>query len=181
MAFRIEHYRKIDGVRTFPDSYIAWVYQRLLNDGSIESIFYDGSVRNAQDFIRVLKRSVTIIAFQNADPIALSWVNDFHHKWGQLHFAFMSTMWGRHDEQEQVANLILREFLYRKCLNGQFCFDALLGVVPVRNRKAWAFVERTQPKIIGVMPYGVWVAESGQSEAARMVVHTRETVNENLY
>lgn len=135
-----------------PDPYLGQVYRRLVMEGTVHWIFYDGSVRNTSEFIDFLKKeehSVYFVKFIGED-VGFFWVSRFVQKSAFINYCFYKSFWGR--KSLQIGRNCIDYLLHLKNERGDYSIDVLLGLTPVNNKLAVSFLKKHGMVIIGKIP-----------------------------
>lgn len=175
MSFEMIPYVEWDGVRTFPDKYMKGLYEQCVDEGHAETVFYEGTVRNADDFIVALKESVCWVVARGNVAVAVVWLNRHEGHFARMHWVVFADCPRR--ELFELGRFTSRSILSRKNKSGQFLFDMLLGYVPVRNTVAIKYVLKCGGSLIGELPNGAWIANEQRSVPVAVVAITRETMS----
>jgi len=171
-------YIEKDGIPNMPDSFLASCYNTLESDGISKIAFYDGSVRCANDFVKMFKRKdqLLFVVFRDDKPIMIAWLNTFEGKRAQGHFAMFKC--GLCKETTRIGKMVLDYILNIKGENG-FVFDVVYGITPTSNKLACRAVKKVFDfsAIIPNFCYNFWT----QTACGGMVSYkTRAGKNEDL-
>lgn len=166
-------YAAVDGIRTFRDSEIAELYERLLAEGGAH-VFRDGTVASAAEFLRMAKAPgvVLYVAYVRGKLAGVVWLNRFQARFAQCSFFVFREFWGR--AALGLGRHCLRELLHARDAEGRHHLDMLVGITPADNRAAVGFALRCGWRRRGVLPWGVYDAASGASAPAVLTTATRE-------
>ncbi|WP_320008453.1 hypothetical protein [Maridesulfovibrio sp.] len=179
MSFEMFPYMEWDGVRTYPDRYMAGLYQQCVDEGHAEIVFYEGTVRNAAEFVAALKKSVCWVVLKDDVAVALVWLNRQEGRFARMHWVVFNTCPRKHIFE--MGLFVNNCILHMKDKDGNYVYDMLLGLIPVRNKVAIKFVEKCGGKICGEVPNGAWIAREGKSENVALISLTRELLYESLH
>ncbi|WP_321404022.1 hypothetical protein [Maridesulfovibrio sp.] len=175
MSFEMIPYVEWDGVRTFPDKYMSGLYEQCVDEGHAQTVFYEGTVRNADDFLAALKKSVCWVIAWNDVAVAIVWLNRHEGRFARMHFIVFNDCPRR--KLIDLGRFTYRSLLALKEKSGLFCFDMLLGHVPVRNRVAVKYVLKCGGSLIGELPNGAWMADERRSVPVAVLAITREMLS----
>lgn len=167
-------YSEIDGQRNFKDSEIMSLYDRMVSEGTAETVFSDGTIQNREQFLFEMKsdRSQLYLLIEE-EPVAVVWLNRFEGKTARFHFCAFSKIWGK--KTIEAGQFICSEILNYK-IGEKYIFDALLGRIPVSNKIAVDFLKRMGAVLVGDIPYGHWNDKAKKSESCFMVYMDREVL-----
>lgn len=171
-------YIEIDGQRNRKDSYIKRLYEQMVEDGTVNSVFSDGQINNADQFLHAMKTSCKLSIVVEEEPIAIVWLNRFEGKTARLHFCFFKKAWGA--RSVEIGRFIVSQLLdysYEK----EYIYDSLIGYIPVSNKPAIGFFKKLGVKFVGELPEGHWNHFKQQSEPALVVYMNRGCLSEDLH
>jgi len=172
-------YCEIDGVRTFTDSEIVDIYNRMKANDTVDGVFIDEQIVSADDFLRVMKygENHLYLVLDDDRIVAFFWLNRFEGKTARLHFGFLDL--GRKDKVD-IGKQCVEEVLALTDNMNEYVFDMLIGVTPISNKAACKYVQAVGLKKIGVLPFGVYNRFTRKSEAAMIGYLSREVDNESV-
>ncbi|MFA7256045.1 MAG: hypothetical protein WC047_00520 [Kiritimatiellales bacterium] len=138
---KIIPYIVVDGIPTMPDSFLAGLYNNLVGDGIEKLAFSDGSVRCADDFVRLFKSGSQLLFVLTRDesPLVVGWINTFEGKRAQIHFSVFKRGIGR-DHIALGKKMIGHCFSLQ--INGEFLFDVFYGITPTSNKLACRYAKK---------------------------------------
>jgi hypothetical protein len=168
-------YVEVDGVWTFRDSEIKNIYDTMVQDGTAEAVFCDGSVHNRDEFQWCMKRgdsTLYVAQLDNGAVVGIGWLNRFQYHFCQGHFCFMKKFW-KNPILITAARMMIRTMFKTQDVN------MMLGILPYANRHALPFIEKSGADLIGTLPYGSWNQKEQKSEDAILFQFTRDK-HENL-
>lgn len=137
-------YTHIDGVPTLRDSDLEALYLQVLEEGKVEDVWYDGSVRCPEDFIAFFKRGsfhLHLVQNEKRETIAFFWISDLEEHTCRIHFCGFKKHWKSFIRAGEAALKFLSPH-----------FVLIRGVTPVSNKMACKFIQRVGMKTLGVMP-----------------------------
>ncbi len=141
-----------DCTLNYSDEYFAHVYRRLVREETVYKIFYDGSVRNTNDFIKFIRDKKNELFFVEYDgkEVGFFWLTKFREKSAFINYCFYKRFWGEkalHISKSCIGFLFNRIDAY-----GDHILDVLLGLTPVTNKLAITFLLKNGMKVIGKIP-----------------------------
>jgi hypothetical protein len=166
---KIIQYGHIDGIPTFRDSSIMGLYDRMEKDQTDKIVFHDGSIRNRDEFLSLMKRSVLAVAMIGETPLGFGWLTDIYMKRAQAHFCMFSEVWGHAVE----IGIALVEYLSEIQYQGDYLTNVLIGYVPSSNKAAIKFAQLCGGKVLGEIPQAAYFEDKGKSEPATIVYYQR--------
>lgn len=159
-------YSAIDGIATFPDSFIRGLFGRMQEEGLADIVFYDGEATNADDFLRIMKfqsNMLTVIEFQG-EIAGLYWLNNFEQRKAEFHFCFFENLRG--GSALQAGEKIRSALFSMKDKDGEPLFDLFYGLTEVENKPAQKWCERMGFEFLGILPSALWNARLQKSVPA---------------
>lgn len=152
------------------------VYARIREEGTADTVFYDGTVTNENEFVAEVLRpgSLPFLVFWEGKEAGLAWFNDIEGRSARGHFVFFREFWG-HKISAAIGRKIFSHILTLRDERG-YLLDVLLGKLPARNCLAWRLGLLCGAREVGTIPNGVYMAGSGKSENAKLAAVTRETL-----
>lgn len=150
------------------------VYDGLVSDGLLNSLFHDGSVRTRDAFWDELIRPgcLPFVVMQGGEVAACSWLNNIHGRAAQTHFVIFRRFWGRR-LHESIGRHLYRYILTRQDDQGHL-FDCLYGITPENNALAWRAALRCGWRRSGLIPHYCLMSDTGESVSGVVTVATRE-------
>ncbi len=167
-------YIEIDGQRNFKDSEILLLYDRMVEDGTVNTVFQDGIINCREDFLHEMKTSSRLHIVVDEEPVSIVWLNRFEGKTARLHFCFFKKAWG--ERSVEIGRFICRELLQYQ-IEGEYIFDALIGRIPAGNKAAIGFFKKVGVEFIGELPEGHWNDFKKRSESCFVVYINRRCLD----
>jgi len=173
MKVKLLPFCTVDGIPTFKDSEIGYLYTMLEKEGRAEAAFCDGSARDAEEFIQLMKsedNKLWVVTVENKIK-GIAWLNNFRQTSAFGHFAFYKTA----ASALKIARETMRQLIYMK--NGdEFVFSVLMGFVSANNKKAVEFIKRMGMTVIGEVPDAVFDYYDQKTYNAVLFYITRKEV-----
>ena len=137
----------VDGIPTMRDSDLRLLFEKMADDGTDQIVFYDGMIKTWVDWIEFIKMpsNMLFVVYENENPIACGWLNNFRHKIAEAHFCVFSEAW---DRSVEVGKLLIEKSMAATELK------LLIGNVPKFNQGAVEFVKKCGGVVLGELPYG---------------------------
>lgn len=149
MKVKLLPYCTIDGIPTFKDSEIGYLYTMLEKAGRAKAAFCDGSARSPEEFVQLMKSETNklwVITVENKIK-GITWLNNFRQTTAWGHFAFFKT----ENKTLEIATETMKQLIYMKN-NDEFIFSVLMGFVSTKNKIAVEFIKHMGMTIIGKVP-----------------------------
>jgi len=164
-------YVEIDGIRTIKDSEIKNLFVRTQQDGLVETVFYDGFIRTADDFLLLMKHNFTFLwVLKDCEQtVGYMWLDRVEGKAARQHYCTFKEYWGKAVE---IGKFVLDKVMALQNDDG-FVFEVLIGIVPEWNKKAVDFSVKCGGVNAGVIPNVIWNGYTKQTENAVLIHYTR--------
>lgn len=181
MEIRLVPYCEIDGIRSFSDSEIAELYDRMEHDGTAGTVFYCGSVKNRSGFVVKMKEPGTYlyVIMRRGDPegitekLGIVWLNRIEYKRAYFHFCLFSNAWGK--KSEEIGKDVVSELINMRGRDGQYLFDCFLGIIPWANIEAVRYVRSCGARILCNVLCGSWNHKTLKNETGILFQYLRES------
>ncbi|WP_031485690.1 hypothetical protein [Maridesulfovibrio frigidus] len=145
--FRLIPYLEWDGIRSFPDSYIKDLFERIEVEGHADTVFYEEKIHSADGFVKVLKDAVAWIVVQDEIAVGLVWLDRHEGRFARMHWVVFEACPRR--DLIELGRFTYNEILNMKNNAGEYIYDMLLGYTPIRNKSAVKFVMRCGGQLCG--------------------------------
>jgi hypothetical protein len=167
-------YCEIDGVRNYPDTFIRGLYLQMTAEGTVETVFHDGRINSADDFLRAMKSSNNCLYLVCLEKkiVGIVWLNRIEATSAHVHFCGFKESWG--EQSERIGRETMRMLLGIKSRNGKYLFDVLLGLIPAGNERAVNWLLDIGLQKVGVIPHGLFSIRTGKSIDGLILSLTRE-------
>lgn len=152
------------------------VFDKAREEGILESLFYDGSVKTGDEFIKEVLRpgSLPFVVMGDGELAACSWLNQIAGRTARVHYAIFRKFHGRRIHQS-IGKHLYGYILTRKDAGGHM-FDCLYGITPAINPLAWKAALACGWKKTGILPQSCFIEAEGKSVAGIITCATRETL-----
>ena len=150
-----------NGSPNFSDILLAQLFRRIVREDTLDKIFYDGSIRNTNDFIQFFRNSEHEIYFveYKGKEVGFFWLNSFKHKSAFINYCFYKEFWG--DKALKISRLTIEFIFQRKDQHDEHLVDVLLGLTPASNKLAIKFLLKNGMTTIGKIPGLLYDASTG--------------------
>jgi len=157
-------YVVLDGQMTVSDEQVKAVYRQLVDDGTINVVFYDEVMKSEDDFLTFMKNKDNIVVFPVRDKklMGVAWLNNLTKNQAFAHFALFKEA-ALKKYTEEIGKEILDYWMNMPGNDGPL-LDVLMGLIPEFNQKALYYIERLGFKRVGRIPK--IVLRKGGKEAA---------------
>lgn len=159
-------YAKIDGVRTFTDSFIRSLFVRTVESGMWDMVFYNGRIDSPDKFLTYMKNgpAALYINVKNGEVSSYFWLSDIEDKTAYLNYCSLPVT--RYRNTVKIGRHNISFLLNRQDGSGNYILDMLLGLTPVRNKTGVRFAKLCGAHILGTLPLGAYIYSTGKSEPA---------------
>lgn len=171
--FDVIPYIEIDGIRTFPDSDILSIYDRIIDEGK-EYIFKDGTILSRVMFLEIMKdgRTALYIIYYEEKLLGIIWLNRFEGRLARVHWCIFDGFSAK--QKIQAGRYASEQIMEMKDAKGNYVFDLLLGYMPTTNNKAIQFTCLCGGIIGGTIPNLIWDSKEGKSEPGVISYYSRD-------
>lgn len=130
---------------------ISSVYDRIMEDGLLGSLFYDGTVRSREDFLKEVSQDgvLPFAVMDGKEVAAFCWLNHLTVGAARAHYVVFREYWGRHTRE--MGKHLFRYILSRKDERG-YLFDCIYGITPENNPLAWRAAVKSGWEKVGYLP-----------------------------
>lgn len=172
-------YMVVDGVPTFKDSDLMGMFDKVVRDGTVEAIFFDGSVKTREDFAAMMKQSDVqfygVYVKDSSTPVGFIWLDMFMQKTARGHFCAFSEYWG---DAYKIGHELLVRLLTMKDREGNYVLDAVYGFTPEDNEMALTATKAAGFKVAGTLPNAFYYESDKKSHPGVMMYYTRDEIPE---
>ncbi len=172
--FNLIPYIEIDGIRTFADSDILSIYEKIIEEGK-GYIFKDGTIYDGSAFLRAMKDNNTLLyAVYNKDELlGIIWLNRFEGKLARVHWCTFDGISTK--TKIQAGRYVIKKIMNMRDAKGNYIFDLLLGYMPISNDDAIRFVRLCGGIIGEAIPNLIWDSERDKSEPGVISYYSRDS------
>lgn len=150
-----------DGIPTLRDSDIMGLFDRMESEGLVDIVFYDGSIRDRETFMGIMKENFLCVVEDKGKAVAFFWLTDRQARSAQIHFCFFEE--ARGERAHEVGSFVLGEIIKADIV------DCLVGYIPKFNVAAVEFFKKIGVRFAGGIPHGIYNHRTGRSEACYVV------------
>ena len=127
---------------SFQDSYIAQLYRRVVRDGTVTNVFYDGSIQNTNDFLDFFKNknNEIYVLFYEEREAGFFWLNNFRQRTSFVTYCIFKDFWGK--KALEIVQNGISQILNRKNEFDEYITDVLLCLTPVNNKWVIQFLTK---------------------------------------
>ena len=164
--------RIIPWVRGLPTERLKSLYDRIVQDGTHDIVFFDGSVNSVEDFLDIVSREVLfLVTSTDLEDVGFVRLNRFDGRKANAHFCVFSALWG-HPELCSITRWVNQRILRTSGPDG-YAWDMIWGLIPVTNPRAIRFTQRIGGVDMGVMPNAL-LNRHGESVDGHLHCQVRE-------
>jgi len=169
---KIMPYIEIDGIRLLRNSEVLSCFERMAQDGTAESVFYDQGIQTPQEFLSFVKTDVDLFLYFEylGQPAGIAWFQQIASGVAQGHFCLFSSMWGQPEIVEIGKQVVQYAFKV---------YHLIIGFIPRWNVRAIHYMEELGADRVAVLPSFAKSGELAPDEVV-MISFTRG-YNENLH
>ena len=140
---------------TLPDWVVLDWWSRMVRDGTVKRVFYNGAVTNPDQFIAFLQRPTNVpLAIRTDDQewIGIAWLTNINRTSAVAHFCGFREGWER-KQTIDAGELALDYWFAFPGVEGGKHFKVLLGITPADNRLALRFINQLGFERVGTVPH----------------------------
>lgn len=144
-SLKIIPYMEIDGIRLLRNSEILSCFERMMQDGTAVTVFYDHSVQTPQDFLFFVKNHVDLFLYLEhlGQPVGVAWFQKIASGVAQGHFCLFSSVWGQ-PEIVDIGRQVI-QFAFKM-------YHLIVGFIPRWNVRAIQYMHELGAKRLAVIP-----------------------------
>ncbi len=145
-------YAKVNGEWSIPDEALEEAFNRTLAQDSLKSIFWDGKVQSAEEFIHYFQcpRNLPVFVFKDGIPCGYAWINSISMGSASSHFCVFKEFWGSEYKSEIFESVMNYWFSFTD--GDKPLFDTLLGMIPKFNKHALKYAKENGFNLVGEIP-----------------------------
>ena len=150
----------VDGIPTFADSELKYLFRLIEEAGYVEDAFCDGSIQTPEDFVNACKSDGirTWVVTYNGEIRMLAWLDNFKHASAYGHFVATKNDGTTKQCKEilRIAKETIRQLLNMKDQDGNYIFAVILGLIPANNDRAAKFSKAFGMVRVGIIPQAIY-------------------------
>jgi len=165
MSIKINPYFIWDGIPSMRDSHITTLYNRMVDDGTIAAMNYEGDIPDAEALLKIALNAALFaeITFRG-EHAGVYWLNRFEHRRAHIHFCMFKKIASA--DKVLIGKQVLDDLFKNRSL------EMLWGIVPKSNKAAVDFAVACGGIVIGAVPGYIWNIEKLQPEDGIMLAYT---------
>jgi len=152
-----------------PRGVADWFFDRMVSEGTLGAVFFDGSVKSKDDFDALLSGS-TVASYAGYYGGGLSfffWLDRFEHRTAYIHFGAAKAE--NYRNAIKIGEAVISHVFQRS----SGAIDMLIARIPTRNKQAIRCVELFGGHRCGTLPFGVWLDDEKRMGPAEIMYFTR--------
>lgn len=178
MEFDILPYIEIDGIRTFADSDILSIYDRIIEEDK-GYIFQDGTISSRTVFLEIMKGEQTVlyVVYCKEKMLGIVWLNRFEGRFARIHWCTFNDFSAK--KKIQAGQYVNQQLITMKDKEGRYVFDLLIGYTLLSNDKAIQFIRFCGGIVGETIPNLIWNDKKNKSEPGVISYYSREQMEAN--
>jgi len=178
--FLVVPYTEVDGVRNYTDSFIKGLFRRMRLDRMGPRITKYSGIQSETEWLAYVKRPTAyfFILYVEGQVGGLFWLDTFENRFARMHFWLFSNTWGRCSHE--LINYTLDLLIHIKGNDGEYLYDAFMGITPMSNRLTVRWLKNVDVVIQGTIPNAAFDYVKNRSEVGLITYYTRECLHEDL-
>ena len=163
-SIKIIPYIKNDGVPSFRDSEIMFLWEKALGEKALDYMFLDRDAVSPYEFLFMVKEDTTnlFIVLVNKEPALLILLNNISYGKAEGHFFFYNGFRG--GKAVKIGRYCLNYLINIKLTETTYVYDVIIGITPVKNVFACKFLNKLGMKIIGKIPFYLYNEKTKRQE-----------------
>jgi hypothetical protein len=141
---------------SIPDNVMIGVWNKIVDSGRMEQTFYDGFIKNSDDFLDFMKSSTNILVLTAYDDhveiVSIGWINGISNGIAYAHFCYLG---------KYIKEAALMTIDFWKNLDS---IKVLIGITPEEYVAVLKVIESWGFKSIGIVPSLCEMAYKGKRE-----------------
>lgn len=137
---RLIPYVEINGARTLPDTFLEDVFDEMVVQGLVSSVFAGTNIRTSEDFRGMMRHpsNIPVFVVDGAQCIGFAWLNGVGETYAYGHFCTFPT---NVISAVEMGDMVMH---YWWSLEGQHgpLLEVIMGTIPAFNQKAIAFIQK---------------------------------------
>jgi len=131
---------------TVGDETLGLIWSRIVDEGKVETVFYNGTISSVGDFIQYLRRGdvypVVIFDTETETFCGVAWINNVNEGTAQAHFCTVNG-----GNSVEVGLEVMGYW-------NKFCefINVIVGIIPEGNLRAINFVQKLGFVEVGMIP-----------------------------
>lgn len=156
-------YCEVDGIRTFSDSFIMELYDRMVEEGTVEVTLYSGNITTREEYLKAIKYGLNKlwIVLKDDELVGMIWLNNFADRSADIHACMFKDAWGRYTVGP--SKYALNQLLNTPNAEGEYTLDTLVGKIPVENQHMVRFSKKVGMSVVGIIPMAMYNGKTGKS------------------
>lgn len=147
-----------------PSNLVVEMYNSLLRDGNLKTVFYDVDVASEEKFLSYFDEPGRFLfpIVLDGVPQGAGWIDTLEARSARIHFFTLKECYGSGKSVPATrACLKYISQLVREDMTPMF--DCIWGFTPAANKLALRFIKRVGMEVIGTLPCGAYIDELGKS------------------
>jgi len=171
-SIKIIPYVKQDGIPSFRDSEIVYLWEKAVQENLDNFILFDIVEKNKTSFLYYMKH-VNIqlfIIFFKEKLAGFVWLSDTFSKKANIHGILFKEFWG--EKAIMIGRFVLNSIINLK-FKDEFLYDVLVGIIPTENLSACSFVPKIGMLYSGEIPFFLFSAKQKKQVPAHFFYYAR--------
>jgi len=164
-------YVSLDGEWTLSDDFIDAVFLKMVDQGLLKTVFWEGHVTNLNHFLALMKspNNHPVFFFDNKTCVGFAWLSSVAGNYAFTHFCLFKDVWGKAVE----VGLNAVDYWFSWPGTDGPLLDVLIGIMPGFNKRAHKYVDKLGWTKLGQIP-GMFKDKDRNRENAVVYYKTRE-------
>ena len=158
---------------------LEFVWSKIIGDGLVQRLFYDGSVQNLEAFLGAMMNEDAlpfVMTNEDGKIVLFAWLNCIEGVMARMHFTMFRDSWGGKRNAVALGRKMVEHVLSRKDDAG-YIIHTVVGITPVVNTLALRYVMALGMERVGIVPNGATLYyQGGRVVDAVLTVATRKSM-----
>ncbi len=140
----------VNGYCSVNDSILTGIYDKMVEEGKLDKVFYDGSVKTPDQWLSFIKNPFVfpvLVLKDDADIVGIAWLNFFEHKSARVHFCIFGKF------HKGIADAMVNYWKGLKREDGEQMLYVLVGMTPEWNTATVHLMKIMGFQMLGTIPY----------------------------
>ena len=140
-----------EGKWTLPDHFLHWIFDQMQEDGTFENVFYDGTVKTANEFVQTMQSpdNFPVFVFSGANCVGFAWLSGGFGNLVFANFCFIKDAWEKCARETKGK---LMDYWFAFPGEDGPLYEFIFALVPSFNKAAASYIFRLGWTYLGTVP-----------------------------
>jgi len=172
-SIKIVPYLKKDGVPTFLDSEIFFLWEKAVSEKAMDYMFLDRKTVSPQFFLEYIQGFDInfFVVFADKEMVAFILMTNILYGKAELHFFSYNNC--QREKALEVSRYCLKYLINIKLTESTYLYDVIIGITPVKNVFACILSKKAGMKVVGRIPKYLYNIKTKQQEDVMYQYYSR--------